>query len=303
MVKLMIDSAADCRNDAFYDYYVPITVIIDGREYQDGIDLDFDGFYRKLSEAREFPKTSQPAPDTFASLFEQVKADGDELIYIALSSALSGTYQCAVIAKELVGYDRIHLIDSKNASHMIELLAAYARRLIDEGLVAREIVEKCESLKSRIRAFAGLDTLEYLRRGGRIGKAAALFGSLASIKPIVTVSPEGEVDAAGKALGFTRAVHTIAAQLDKTEIDESFPIYSLFSGDEANCEKLEAFLTAKGYILSGRKQIGPTIGTHVGPGAFGVYFVEKSGPAGNPPRIKSAVIRADLSGRVPFYRE
>ncbi|MBQ7288200.1 MAG: DegV family protein [Clostridia bacterium] len=275
MIKIMVDSASDCRNDKIYDYFVPITVTIDGKEYKDGVDLDNDTFYQLLTSMKEIPHTSQPSPDDFLQQFQKIKADGDELIYFALSSALSGTYQSANIAKTMVEYEGIYIVDSKNASHMIESLAKYAKKLIAEGLSAKEIVEKCEELKCRIRLFAGVDTLEYLQKGGRIGKATALIGSLANIKPLITVSVDGEVDAVGKALGFARAVQMIVDKVKKYNIDEEFPICSLYTYGEENCIKLEQKLKSEGYCVSERMQVGSTIGTHVGPGVYGVFFVEK----------------------------
>lgn len=275
MIKIMVDSASDCYGTDLYDLFVPIRVNIGGKEYQDGVSLDRDTFYRLLAETEEFPQTSQPSPDDFLTHFEQVKAEGDELIYFTLSGALSGTYQSANIAKAMVEYEGIHLVDSKTASHMIGLLAQYAKDLIAEGLSAEEIVEKCEELKGKIRLFAGVDTLEYLKRGGRIGKAAALVGTLANIKPIITVSAEGEVDAVGKTLGFGRAVQTIADKVKTFEIDERFPICSLYTYREENCIKLEEKLKADGRTVAKRLQIGSAIGTHVGPGVYGVFFVEK----------------------------
>ena len=275
MIKIMIDSTADCRDSSIYDYFVPMTVLIDGVEYMDGVNLDADTFYTKLPLAKEFPQTSQPSPGSFLDYFNEVKEQGDELIYFAVSSGLSGTIQSATLAKQMVDYEKIYIIDSVSASHMIEMLAVYARKLIGEGFSTKEIVEKCENVKKRIRVYAGVDTLEYLQKGGRIGKAAAFVGTIANLKPLISVSPEGTVDALAKALGFARAVQTLVEKVKSHEIDESFPICSLYTYGEENCEKLENKLANEGYTITERQQVGPTIGTHTGPGVYGVYFVEK----------------------------
>lgn len=275
MIKIMVDSASDCRNNDIYDFFIPMTVNIDSKEYRDGVDLDNDTFYSLLAECKEFPRTSQPSPDDFLNLFEEIKATGDTLIYFSISSALSGTYQSANIAKTMVEYENIHIIDSKNVSHMIGMLARYAKKLISEGLSAEEIVERCEELKTKIKVFAGVDTLEYLKRGGRIGKASALLGTIANIKPIVTVSAEGEVGAAGKALGFGKAVQSIVDKIKNFEINTDFPIYSLYTYGEENCIKLEEKLESDGLIIAERLQIGSTIGCHVGPGVYGICFIQK----------------------------
>ena len=271
----MVDSAADCGVEEF-DLFIPMTINIGGREYRDGLDLDADTFYRQLTEQGGFPQTSQPSPNDFLEQFQKIKEAGDELIYFSISSALSGTYQSANIAKSMAEYDGIYIIDSKNASHMIALLAHAAKIWIQEGFSAGEVAEKCEELKGRIRVFAGVDTLEYLQKGGRIGKAAALVGTLANIKPMITVSSEGRVDAVGKALGFGRAIQTLTEKVKSYEIDDRYPLCSLYTYGEENCIKLEEKLKTAGIFVESRLQIGSTIGTHVGPGVYGVFFVEKA---------------------------
>lgn len=276
MIKIMVDSASDCEKDSgLFDMFVPLAVNIEGKEYRGGIDIDSDTFYSLLVNTKTFPRTSQPAPDAFLEHFEKVKAAGDELIYFALSSTLSGTYQSAVIAKSMVEYEGIHIIDTKTATHLVGILAEYASKLIKQGLTVGEIVEKCESLKSRIKVFAGLDTLEYLYRGGRLSKASAAVGEIAGIKPVVTVTEQGEVSPVGKALGCGRAMQQIVEKLKASELDEEFPVFTLYTCGVDNCEKLEKKLAGEGYNISARKQIGSVIGAHIGPEVYAVAFVIK----------------------------
>ncbi len=276
MIKIMVDSASDCRDAKLYDCFVPMTVNINGKEYHDGIDLDADAFYKILTEGKHFPRTSQPNPEDFLKHFQKIKEAGDELIYFALSSGLSGTYQSAFIAKSLLDYDGIYIIDTKTASHMIGILARFAKKRIEEGASASDIAEECEKLKQRIRIFAGVDTLEYLEKGGRIGKAAALIGSLASLKPLITVSKDGTVEAVGKALGFGKAAAMLVEKVKTFNIDPDYPINTLYTFGEENLQKLEDRLKKEGFIIGERLQIGSTIGTHVGPGVYGIFFVEKA---------------------------
>lgn len=276
MIKVMVDSSADCRStDGIFDYLVPITVTLDGVSYRDGIDLDGDTFYELLTKTADFPKTSQPSPADFLEVFEQVKAAEDELIYFALSSGVSGTYQSACIAKSMVDYDGIHVIDTKAATHMIRMMLSYAEGLIADGLSAAEVVFKCEELKGRIKILVGVETLEYLRRGGRLSNASAFVGTLANIKPVITVTEEGKVEAIGKALGVTRAMQFICDKVKKDAVDERFPVYSLYTCGIENTEKLEAKLSALDMPVTDRLQIGSTIGTHVGPGLYGICYVTK----------------------------
>lgn len=144
-----------------------------------------------------------------------------------------------------------------------------------KGNTAQEIVEALEELKGRTQIFAAVDTLEYLAKGGRISKAAAAIGDMANLKPIITVSREGTVEVVGKGIGVNRTLTAIQKKIAGYQIDENYPVYSLFSYGEENCVKLEQKMEKNGCKVDSRKQIGPAIGTHIGPEAFGVCFVEK----------------------------
>lgn len=275
MIKILVDSAADCTlENGVVDAIIPISVNIDGKEYRSGIDLTSDKFYELLQAAKEFPRTSQPSPQAFIEIFEQAKQSGDHIIYLCLSSCLSGTYQGALIAKEMVDYDNIYIIDTLGVTHIIGVLAGFARELINKGFSAGEIADKCEEFKNKIKVYAGVDTLEYLYKGGRLSRASAAVGELTGIKPIVTVS-DGRVEVVGKALGKMRAMNTVLEKIKSHKINTDFPIYSLYTYGTENCEVLETKLEDNGYKLSGRLQVGSTIGAHVGPGVYAVLFVEE----------------------------
>jgi DegV family protein with EDD domain len=158
---------------------------------------------------------------------------------------------------------------------MIGLLARYADKLRGEGLSAPEIVEKLQQLRQHQVLFAGLQTLEYLQKGGRLSKTSAAVGTIANIKPIISISQDGKVESFAKAIGVKRAISTIVKQVQACEIDEDFPIWSLCTVDDENCEALENALLDAGIVVGGRMQVGPTIGAHVGPGVYGVTFVKK----------------------------
>ena len=276
MIKILLDSASDCDIAGKQDHcFVPLTVSIAGKNYLDGVDINKQRFYEVLMNGDEFPKTSQPSPQTFAELFEQAKEAGDELIYFALSSALSGTFQSAQIAKDLVDYPGIHLVDTCTASFGIGIIAEQAVRMRDSGVAAEEIVQAVEVFKKKIRIIAALDTLEYLYRGGRLSRGAAAVGSLAGVKPIITVSTEGTVAMLGKSLGTGRTMKQLVKMLAGIDIDERYPIDTLFTFGETNCADLEKLLADEGYRLGSRLQIGSAIGAHVGPRAYGVLFVER----------------------------
>lgn len=274
MIKIIVDSSSDCRKEeGFFDVCIPLTVSIGGKDYRAGVDLDADGFYELLTSTQEFPKTSQPSPEAFAEEFEKIKEAGDEAICLLLSSALSGTYQSAVIARDMVDYDGIYIVDTLCVTHMIAVLAKFAKQQAQAGVPAPQIVQQCEELKSKIRVFAGLDTLEYLYKGGRLNRATATVGEIAGIKPIITLSPDGTVNAGSKAIGVPRAMQAILTKLKGSTLDKRFPLYTLCTCGTENAEVFEKKLAAAGYESSGRLQVGPTIGAHAGPGVYGVLFV------------------------------
>lgn len=275
MIKLMLDASSDSKTNHPHDYYIPLTVDIDGKCYKDGIDLKAQKFYRLLASAKEFPKTSQPSPDDYVPYFEEAKQNGDEIIYLCVSSNLSGTFQSANIAKEMVEYDNIHIVDTKTVTHLIGMLARHADKLRSEGRTAAEIVDEVLALRDRQVVFAGLQTLEYLHKGGRLSRTSAAVGSIANIKPIVTINDDGKVDSFAKAIGVKRAISTIHKHIQAMEIDENFPVWSIYTAGTDNCEALEQTLAEAGIVVSERMQVGPTIGAHVGPGVYGVAFIKK----------------------------
>lgn len=276
MIRILVDSSSDYTVAEVKEKnmeLVPIHITIGDHTYTDGYDLGRDEFYELLQKSGAFPKTSQPSPQAFLDVFQDVKAKGDSLVCILLSSALSGTCQSAALAKAMVDYDRIYLVDSLSATYTIKVLADYACRLRREGRDAEEIAARLEALKPRVKVLAALDTLEYLGRGGRVSKATAAIGDLANIKPIITVSREGKVEILGKCLGKNKAIGAILKHLKELGTDPAFPIYPIYSYGAENCEAFRRKLEKEGIRTDETLQIGSTIGTHIGPGAFGIIFV------------------------------
>lgn len=272
----MVDSASDYTVEEIRQKglkLVPISITIGEKSYRDGFDLGRDEFYELLTASREFPKTSQPSPQAFLDVFQDARDQGDELIYIALSSTLSGTYQSAVLARKMVEYDKIYLIDSLSATYTIKVMADHALALRDGGRSAGEIVDTLERLKSRVKVVAALDTLEFLARGGRISRATALIGAMANVKPLITITAAGAVEMLGKCIGKNKAISSVISRMKAENPDPSFPLYSIYSYGTENSEAFEEKLEKEGVRPAARLQIGSTIGAHIGPGAFGVIFV------------------------------
>lgn len=278
MIRILLDSSADFSAQEAKERnleLVPINITINGNNYLDGIDITKDEFYELLTSSEEFPKTAQPSPQDYVDIFEDAKEKGDSIVYLSLSSALSGTFQSATLAKNMVEYDEIYLVDTLSATRAIRIMAEYACKMREEGKDAASIAEELENFRSRVVIFAAVDTLEYLSKGGRLSKTAAAVGELANLKPIITVTQEGTMAVPAKALGRNKAISTLVKMVTEKQIDTTFPIYSLYAVGEENTEKLEQKLGKEGIRVTKRLQIGSTIGCHIGPGAYGVIFVTK----------------------------
>lgn len=278
MIRILLDSSADFSAEEARERnmeLVPINITFNDTNYRDGVDITKDEFYDMLIASEIFPMTAQPSPQDFLDIFEDAKEKGDQLIYLSLSSALSGTFQSATLAKNMAEYDEIYLVDTLSATRAIRLMAEYACKLREEGKDAATIAAELEEFKSRVVILAAVDTLEYLQKGGRLSKAAAAVGELANLKPIITVTQEGKIGVPGKALGRNKALSTLVKMITEKDIDTTFPIYSIYAVGEENTEKLEQKLGKEGVRVTKRLQLGPTIGCHVGPGAYGVIFVTK----------------------------
>ena len=274
MIRIVVDSSSDMFSNEVVSV-VPLQVNLDNTDYLDGVNLTRDSFYDMLANTTSFPKTSQPSPQTIVDVFEDVKAKGDSCIAIMLSGGLSGTYQSAVLAKQIVDYDKIYVIDSKTTSYGIKILVDFALTLEKEGKTVEEIVEKLEKLKKRITIYAGPDTLEYLSRGGRLSKAAELIGNMVNIKPIINLDEEGKIQVPSKCLGVVKAIRYMVDKVLKDEVDTNHGFYTAYTSGIENVEKLEKKLAKEGIEIAGRAQVGPTIGSHLGPNAYAMIFVRK----------------------------
>ena len=256
---------------------VPMALTYGEESFLVGCEISKETFYHRLLEKKEIPVTSQPSPEQFLQEFEQAKAAGDSVVAILVSGALSGTLQSAVLAKQICGYEQIYIVDSRNASAGQKILVEAARKMADEGRNASEIVGELEKLKKKIRVIAVVDTLEYLYKGGRLTRAEAGLGTLANIKPLITINEEGKVVVTSKCIGRKKACHQLAEAVLKMEMDWDYPVYYLFTADQENCEnfkqELEKRMEQKG--RGETLELGPTIGTHIGGGAFGIAFVTK----------------------------
>ncbi len=279
-IRIIADSSADLTTqeaEALHVHIVSMSIQFGDRSYLDGVDLSKPEFYQLLAAGKDSPTTAQPTPADFLTPLEEAKEAGDEAVVIPLSSQLSGTYQSAVIAKDMCEYSPIQVVDSRSASAGIHLLVEEACRLRDSGASAQEIAQALEALKGRVRIFALIAPLEYLRRGGRLSNLQASLGTVTKLKPVISVR-EGAVMVVGKAFGVSAAMKQLLRFLAEHPVDNSFPAYALYSDDESRVDDFIPRLRELDLLPKElrRCSIGPTIGTHIGPGAVGMAYIEKA---------------------------
>ena len=275
MIQIITDSAADfepAELERMNITCIPLTVMFGDTEYQENVNLGKDQFYELLAGTKDFPKTAQPSPQVLMDLFENA-ADG--ALYITISSALSGTYQTAVTAKNTVGGENCAVIDSRNATGGQRLLVEHAVKLRDEGKSLAEIVSAVEALRERIVLYACIDTLEYLYKGGRISHTVYTLGSLAQIKPIITVNEEGGVAVPAKAMGMRKGMDALCKYLTSQTPSGEFPLYVMYTSRRSVAETLAQKIRAQGYEVPDARiiQVGAAIGSHIGPDACGLVYI------------------------------
>ena len=278
MIRIITDSAADFEPQELKKLNIsciPLSVQFGEVDYQENVNLTKNQFYDLLLRAENLPKTSQAAPQILLDLFEDAVNAGDEIIYFTLSSALSGTYQSAVMAKNLTDSDLCHVVDSRNATGGQRMILEYAARLRDAGKTAAEIIEATEALRNRIVLFACIDTLEYLYKGGRISQTVYKLGTMANIKPIITVEPDGSIGIPAKAMGMRKGMDHLCKQAQLRPADPEFPFYVMCTNNRTVAQTLASRLEAAGITVPENQiiQVGAAIGSHIGPDACGLVYV------------------------------
>lgn len=274
-VKIIVDSTTDLLPEMKDRVeVVPLTVRFGSEEYIDGETMSHYQFYEKLIETDIMPQTSQAAPADFEHVFEGVHKNGDSAVVITVSASLSGTYQSACIAAE--NYKDIYVIDSATVAIGAGILTELALRYVDEGLPAARIAEILEQEKRRIRIIALLDTLEYLKKGGRISKTVAFAGGLLNIKPVVSIV-NGEIILLGKARGSKQGNNLLVSEIAKSGgIDFQKPVLLGYTG--LSDALLQKYIADSAALWENRVSelrttiVGSVIGTHAGPGAIAAAY-------------------------------
>lgn len=279
MVRIITDSASDFRGEEIEKLgitVIPMHVQFGEETYRDGVDLSPKEFFNKLIESDALPTTSQISPIVFEELFEEITKAGDTAVVVLLSSELSGTYQnAAVVARD---YPGICVFDSQSVTIGEQCFVHLALKLREEGKTSEEILSVLEGERKRLRILALLDTLEYLKKGGRISPSVAFVGGVLAIKPVVTVV-DGKVELIGKARGSKNGNNLLMELTHKCGgIDFNSPLAIGYTG--VSRVLLDKYIEDSKVLWEGKIdnlpiiEIGPTIGTHVGPGAIAIAFFE-----------------------------
>lgn len=279
MIKIIADSTCDLTGEELKAWSIttlPLTIHFGDKSYRDGIDISKREFYEKLAEAKTLPTTSQVPPGDFEHAFRKQLGAGDELLVVTIASALSATYQSAVIAAKAVDAGRIHIVDSMTGSFGHALLLRHAVKLRDGGkLTAAQIAKELQELAPRVRLYAVVDTLKYLKMGGRLSGSAAFIGSLLGIKPLIEVKL-GKVTSIAKVRGEKNVIKTLFVYFDKAKPDLRYGVS--FGNSQARPlmeETIRYFNNRLGSLDAISTDLGAVIGTHVGPGVIGVGFIIK----------------------------
>lgn len=279
-VRFIVDSGADilpqeCEKQGIL--HLPLKVIFGDQEYADAVDLSHREFYEKLVETDQMPTTSQVPPGDFAAACEKVVDAGDTAVIITISGKLSGTYQSAVIGA-MEYPDKVFVVDSESVSLGTRILVQHGLELRDRGFSAEAIAEALNIWKKKIHVMALVDTLEYLKKGGRISSTVALAGSLLSIKPVIAIE-DGAVAMVGKARGSRQGNNLLRQLVEKCGgINFAMPFCLAYSG--LSDAMLRKYIADSTELWEGKTNtlpiatVGCTIGAHAGPGAVAIAFFE-----------------------------
>lgn len=278
-VKIIIDSTVDI-SEKYRDRteIVPLTVRFGNKEYRDRVDLGAREFYEKLVESDVMPSTSQANISDFAEVFEREVKNGNDVVVITISSKLSGTYNSACIAAQDYS-GRVFVVDSLSVSIGSGVLAEFALELAQAGLGASDIAKRLVAERANVKVVAMFDTLEYLKRGGRISPSAAFAGGLLSIKPVITIR-DGEIVILGKARGSRQSNNYLIKEIENAGgIDFCKPLLLGYTGFDDSV--LQKYIEDSRHIWEGNTGeletaiVGSAVGTHAGPGAIAIAFYVK----------------------------
>ena len=274
MVRIVTDSTADlepAQQREFEITVVPLNVHFGDQVFRDRVDLSGEEFFRRLRTAQQLPRTSQPSVGSFEEAFRRIREKGDDVVAVHLSSKVSGTYNAALMAAQSVDKDRIDVVDSETASMALGFLALEAAERAKRGASRDQVRAHVEKLVPKAKVLCGIDTLHYLEKGGRIGRARALLGSLLNVKPMVTLK-DGAVEPLGRARSRTQLVDRLVQLL--TREGKLSRLAVLHGAALQDAEKLrERVRPSYPDLEISLTEVGPVLGTHTGPGVIGFTYL------------------------------
>ncbi len=277
-IRIITDSTADFGYDIPENVTViPMSVRFGRQEYKDGVTISHRRFYEMLIESDDLPTTSLIPPGDFSTAYETALENRDAVIVITISSRLSGTYQSAVVGAE--GFENVYVVDSMNATIGEQILVRYALQLVEKGYSPTEIVEELNKARNNIHTIGVRDTLEYLKKGGRVSRTTAFVGEMLSIKPVLTVK-EGQITMLGKARGSKNGNNFLIKEIQRLDgIDFNKPVALGYTG--LSDSFLQKYIQDSRHLYEGHESclkiccVGAAIGTHLGPDAVLVSFFSK----------------------------
>ena len=282
MVIIATDSAADFELEELVKLNItcfPMSVSFGSENYLENITITKKEFFERIETDKNFPKTSQPSPGAFEEVFRKAKEQGDEVVYIPLSSGISGDYQTAVMVKDTVEYDKIYIIDSWTCTGGQRLLVEEAVKMRDDGADGETICAAITKLKDRAAIYTIMDTLEYLVKNGRLSSRTHYIAQIGHIKPIMHCSfaTSGKPIIISKQIGMKRAMRYVTERLFVDPPDPRHPIYVMYSYDKSNAQKLADKIREAGFTIEDRQivPVGAVVGAHVGRNACAITYIKK----------------------------
>ena len=274
MVRIVTDSTADLTPEQQRTAgitVVPLNVHFGDEVFRDHVDLSTDEFFRRLKASPQLPRTSQPSVGAFEEAYRSLRQGGDDIVSVHLSSKVSGTYNSALMAAQSVGEGKIDVVDSLSTSMALGFMALEGAKLARAGRDRQSVTERLQSLVPKARVICVVDTLTYLERGGRIGKARALLGSLLNVKPILQLK-DGEVVPLGRARGRPQALTRLVELLERD--GKVIQLAIMHGAAQADAEQLRERVTSRypGVDIQ-LTEIGAVLGTHTGPGVIGFTYL------------------------------
>jgi DegV family protein with EDD domain len=278
-IQIITDSMTDVPKALAEKYSIivlPLTIHFENEEYRDGVDLSYQEFYNRLSVVKELPKTSQIPPGVFKEVFEKLLSEGKEIICINGSSRASGTHQSAIIAKQDLESELIDVVDTLGLSMGAGLAVIEAAKMVKEGIDRRTIVERLIACQDKVEHIFTVDTLEFLKKGGRINPMKALIGGMLNVKPILTVR-EGLVESLDKVRGSKKVIHKMVELAKERGGDFSGKTVAI-----AHANSPENLIQLREAVMSELRpkeiietDVGCTIGTHAGPGTLALFYFKE----------------------------